>query len=146
MKSFGRVLRSFPGALLLLALAACPCPGATPVSYVGRLPDTDGITRNIRFTGQIDGSTLKGTVVVEDTSFAVTGTFKSDGSMDAAIALDSGESVGTVKVRVAPQSVTGGAAVQPGFDVQYDLGGRTGQMRVPLDGNISASGAVVGAP
>jgi hypothetical protein len=114
-------------SVLALMLVTSVC-WAEPLYFSGKLPDADGMERDVIFEGGIDGVKVAGTLRVEGNDMVVSGQRNDDGTLSLDIQLATGGSLGTVTLRPTEAPGRDAAASQTDLPLQasYELGGRTG--------------------
>jgi hypothetical protein len=121
--------RCLAAVALLSSLVIAPHPAAcqTSIAYSGVLPDADGISRSVTFSGRVDGLLLSGRAIVEGNALDINGVLSPDGSVS-----------GTVVVVANGQTLGTFEAMSDGrrLSITYFLGGRSGTVSTPLTANV----------
>jgi hypothetical protein len=104
-----------------LTLVLIPRPGfcAAPIHYSGTLPDGGGKQVAVTFDGEIEGSSLTGTVILGGTTLSITGSVAADGSVSGKL-VSGGASVGTFQAQPGQQ----------GVGVTYNYAGKSGSVTI----------------
>jgi hypothetical protein len=98
-----------------------PVPSSS-ISFASRIPDADGIQRDVTFAGSVDAGVLAGIVTIEGNDLVVIGTVTADNSVSGMVTLSNGDPLGSFQGWLSDGQL---------LRMTYDMGGRSGTCSSP---------------
>jgi hypothetical protein len=107
-----------------LLLVVGVCQAGMPLVAEHAVVDSEGRSRQVRFAGDVDGTTVRGTVTVKEVVLEVRGEIAPGGGLSGTLTHPDGARFGSFRAEVASPDR---------LRVTYQVGTQTGTMIVPVD-------------